>query len=55
MEYTVVVYDYFGDPVRRIPESDLQVAKTLADYFTDDLCDAVIFEKIVIDNQDCSR
>ena len=35
MNYIIVVYDYSGEPLRRIPENDLEVAKTVAEYFTD--------------------
>ena len=44
MNYIIVVYDYSGEPLRRIPENDLEVAKIVAEYFTDDLWNAVIYD-----------
>lgn len=42
--YVIVIYDQFGEELKRIPEKCKNVAKALAAWFTDDETFAVILE-----------
>lgn len=44
MIYMIVVYDPFGESLRRIPEKDRAVAEMVRDYFADDYYKSVIYE-----------
>ena len=45
--YTIVVYDSFGEPLRRIPEKDKAVADMVATYLRDEGYVVIILEEVL--------